>query len=98
MRDKHPTQANGHTTTTARAVNGQAEPADQADGSLPVPVLLLAPRDAAAALAISERTLWDLTAQGEILVVRVGRCVRYSVATLREWIRAKEQAGRPEAE
>jgi excisionase family DNA binding protein len=40
--------------------------------------LLLTAREAAAYLAISERTLWSLTApRGPIRVVRIGRTVRY---------------------
>lgn len=49
--------------------------------------LLLTPRQAAQALAISERTLWTLTApRGPLQSVLVGRSVRYSVEHLREWI------------
>jgi excisionase family DNA binding protein len=52
------------------------------------PRLLLTARDAARALAVSERTLWGLTSpRGPIRSVRVGeRSVRYSVDDLREWI------------
>jgi excisionase family DNA binding protein len=54
------------------------------------PILLLTPRDAAKALAISERTLWTLTNDGKIPHKRIGRAVRYSVADLQAWI-----AGQP---
>lgn len=57
--------------------------------------MLLTPRQAAHELAISERTLWGLTARGEIPCVRIGRAVRYSRATLVEWI--AEKAGAPPA-
>jgi excisionase family DNA binding protein len=48
--------------------------------------LLLRPREAAAALAISPRKLWSLTKSGEIQAVRVGRAVRYQIEELRAWI------------
>jgi excisionase family DNA binding protein len=45
--------------------------------------LLLTPRQAAEALAISPRKLWGLTAAGTIPAVRIGRLVRYSSDDLR---------------
>ena len=55
--------------------------------SNPVPTaLLLTPRQAAEALAISQRKLWSMTAGGEIPAIRIGRSVRYSVDGLRSWI------------
>jgi len=49
--------------------------------------LLLSPREAAQALAISERTLWQLTKDGKIDSIKVGtRSVRYPVASLERWI------------
>jgi predicted DNA-binding transcriptional regulator AlpA len=61
-----------------RAMRGAAEP----------PTLLLTARDAARALAISEKTLWTLSApRGPIPTIRVGeRSIRYSVRALEEWI------------
>ena len=55
--------------------------------------LLLNSAEAAQALGISERTLWSLTASGEIPVVRVRRSVRYAVDSLREWIESQERQG-----
>ena len=55
--------------------------------------LLLKPRDAAKALAMSERTLWSLTACGEIPVVRHGKLKRYHVRDLEAWIE-KKKAGK----
>ena len=55
------------------------------------PVLLLTPRDAARALAISPRKLWAMTASGEIPFVRLGRSVRYHPASLEKFIHAKEK-------
>jgi predicted DNA-binding transcriptional regulator AlpA len=52
------------------------------------PTLLLMAREAAKALAISEKTLWSLTTpRGTIPAIRVGeRSLRYSVRALEEWI------------
>jgi excisionase family DNA binding protein len=53
------------------------------------PHLLLTPREAAATLAVSARTLWALThPRGPIHAVRVGRSVRYELEGLRGWIAA----------
>ena len=57
-----------------------------------VPRLLLKSREAADALGISDRTLWELTARGEIPVLRIpgrgkeARSLRYDVDDLRDWI------------
>jgi excisionase family DNA binding protein len=53
--------------------------------------LLLKPRDAARSLAISERKLWQLTKDGEIQVVKVGRSVRYDPRDLQRWIDAQKK-------
>lgn len=45
--------------------------------------MLLRPREAAKALAISERLLWTLTKRGAIRAVKLGRCVRYDISDLR---------------
>lgn len=57
--------------------------------------LLLTSREAAKALAVSERTLWQLTApRGPILSIRVGkRGVRYSLSTLTKWIESQQPEG-----
>lgn len=65
-------------------------------GGGPVKVtLLLRPREAADALAISERKLWELTRCGEVPAVRIGRAVRYDPRDLRRWIDAQRAGGRP---
>jgi hypothetical protein len=57
--------------------------ADAAD----IPKCLLIPRNAARALAVSERTLWGLTyPRGPIRAVRIGRAVRYDPADLADFI------------
>jgi excisionase family DNA binding protein len=58
----------------------------------PTARLLLTVRQAAKALAVSERTLWALTApRGPIRSVRFGRSVRYSVDSLRDWIESQSE-------
>ncbi len=52
--------------------------------------LLLNVRQASQALSVSPRTLWTLTANGEIPSVRFGRSVRYDPADLRRWIDSKK--------
>jgi excisionase family DNA binding protein len=51
--------------------------------------LLWNARQAARALGISERKLWDLTQRGEIPHLRIGRNVKYSRAALADWIAHK---------
>jgi predicted DNA-binding transcriptional regulator AlpA len=60
------------------------------------PRLLLTSREAAATLAVSERTLWGLTApRGPIRPVRVGRAIRYAPTELQRWIDSRQGGGRP---
>ena len=55
-------------------------------GIIAAPRLLLTPRQAAKALSISEKTLYNYTKSGDIPVVRFGRCVRYAPDDLKRWI------------
>ena len=48
--------------------------------------LLLTIQEAAEALGISERKLWGMTDSREIPHVRLGRCLRYAVRELEQWI------------
>lgn len=73
--------------------NGVAAAAAKAAGGPVVPKLLLNCDEAAAALSISRRLLWSLTAGGEIPVVRIGRTVRYDPDDLRDWIDAQKSSG-----
>lgn len=57
--------------------------------------LALRPREAAQALGICERLLWQKTKDGEIPHVRVGRAVVYPVSLLEAWLMA--QAKRSDA-
>ena len=52
----------------------------------PPPMLALRPREAARALGIGQRLLWDQTNSGLIPHLRIGRAVVYPVDLLREWL------------
>jgi excisionase family DNA binding protein len=58
--------------------------------------LALRPRDAAKALGISARLLWQLTHDGQIPCVRVGsgkrKTVLYPLADLQAWLSARTVA------
>ena len=56
-------------------------------------ILLMTPQEAAEALSISPRKLWGMTASGEIPHVRIGRCVRYRISSLNEYLASKEKGG-----
>ena len=55
--------------------------------------ILYTSEEARIALDISARTLWGMTASGEIPRVRFGRAVRYLVDDLRRWIDSQKQGG-----
>jgi excisionase family DNA binding protein len=55
------------------------------------PCLAMKPREAAKALGISERLLWEWTNQGIIPHVRLGKRIVYPVDSLREWLRRQAQ-------
>ena len=57
------------------------------------PRLALRPREAAAALGIGVRKLWELTNRGEIPCVRCGRAVIYPVGELERWLSARATGG-----
>ena len=54
---------------------------------------LLNSREAADHLRISQRTLFTLTARGEIPAVRIGRAVRYRAADLTTYVERLLQGG-----
>jgi excisionase family DNA binding protein len=54
---------------------------------------LVTTKQAAAILAISERTLWQLTNDGHLPAVRFGRTVRYDLDDLRAFIAARRCGG-----
>ncbi len=55
--------------------------------------LLLTPKQAASALAISPRKLWGMTASGELAHLRIGRAVRYPIDDLLAYIDAQKKGG-----
>jgi hypothetical protein len=58
--------------------------------------LLLAAREAAAALSICEKTLWAHTRpRGSIPCVRIGSRVLYDPRDLEAWIDARKKGGEP---
>ena len=62
------------------------------------PRLLLTAREAAQALAISQRTLWELTQRGELPALRLpgrgiaARALRYDLRDLLAWIDRTKKA------
>jgi excisionase family DNA binding protein len=67
-----------------------------ASTSVPIPALALRPREAAAALGVSERTLWAWTAAGEVPHVRRGKTVLYPVGELTRWLAEQSTGGNRE--
>ncbi len=62
-------------------------------GAAPPAPLALRPKDAARALGIGQRKLWELSQpRGPIPCVRVGCCVLYPYAQLQSWL--AEQVGK----
>ncbi|HEY4313831.1 MAG TPA: helix-turn-helix domain-containing protein [Pirellulales bacterium] len=59
--------------------------------------LLVTSKQAASMLAISERTLWQLTSDGHLPAVRFGRTVRYDLSDLRAFITSRRSGGTPAA-
>ncbi|MAY73355.1 MAG: hypothetical protein CMJ31_01270 [Phycisphaerae bacterium] len=64
-------------------------PTNPSTQSIPDDRLLLTEREAAGALAISPRKLWELRMCGEVPHVRFGRAVRYSRIDLERWIESR---------
>ena len=58
-----------------------------------IPRLLLDAHDAAQALSICERKLWELTNKGDLPCVRIGRRVLYDPRALTAWIDEQMQGG-----
>ena len=55
------------------------------------PLLALRTREAAKALGISERLLWEWTDKGVVPHVRLGKAVLYPVDSLREWLKGEAE-------
>ncbi|MCI0335394.1 MAG: helix-turn-helix domain-containing protein [Planctomycetes bacterium] len=52
----------------------------------PLGQLLMTPKEAALALRISPRKLWEMTKQGHLPYVPLGRCVRYRICDVEAWL------------
>lgn len=63
-----------------------------------IPCLSMRPREAAKALGISERLLWEWTDKGVVPHVRLGKAILYPVDSLRAWLQrqAQEKARLPD--
>jgi len=57
--------------------------------------LAVRPREAARMLGISLRYLQELTHNGEIPHIKLGRATLYAVDDLREWLRSRRVADAP---
>lgn len=62
--------------------------------TLSTPAICLRRKEAANALGIGIRKLWELTNRGEIPHIRIGRSVRYPVEALQIWAAAQAKGGR----
>lgn len=69
----------------------KASVAHQPPHGAPNDGFLLTSRETAKRLAISERHLLQLTRTGQLPCVRVGKCVRYKIDTILEWLREAER-------
>lgn len=58
-----------------------------------IAAILIDAREAARRLAISPRTLWQLTKDRDVPSVRIGKCVRYRVVDLEDWARRQVEKG-----
>jgi len=58
--------------------------------------IALRPREAARALGVSERWLWEQTKAGEIPCTKVGRVTLYPREMLEEWLRRRAMQQQPE--
>ena len=59
-----------------------------------IPCLALRPKEAAKALGIGERLLWELTNRGEVPHVRLNTRIVYPVHLLPDWLGERAKGGR----
>jgi hypothetical protein len=73
----------------------EASTTDHAPAANSTPALAMRPREAAAALGISPRLLWQLTKDGVIPCVRVGvgkrKTILYPIPILQKWLADQAQ-------
>lgn len=58
-----------------------------------MPLLAMRSREAAKALGISERLLWEWTDKGVIPHIRLGKAILYPVDSIREWLKREAEQG-----
>ena len=80
MRHPAPSKPAGRGWTVNNSLNPLTKPDPL------TPCLALRPREAAAALGVSERTLWDWTQRGDVPHVRRGKTIMYPVSALTRWL------------
>jgi hypothetical protein len=68
--------------------------AAETDHALPTPVLALRPKQAAKALSLGVRKLWELTNRGEIPHIKLDKVILYPVDALRDWLAQQTKGGR----
>ncbi len=78
-------------------MNEEHEPAELPNGRPRVPVLPLAYRlpQAAAALGLGERLVWDLADRGDIPTVKIGRARLFPVSALENWLKVRLDESAP---
>jgi len=62
------------------------------------PLLAMRLREAAKALCISERLLWEWTDRGVVPHLRLGKVILYPVDSLKEWLKREAQGVGKEGE
>ncbi|MCL2647109.1 MAG: helix-turn-helix domain-containing protein [Phycisphaerales bacterium] len=77
---RNSTKSSFPVSEVAGGLNPLAKPDPQ------TPCLAMRPREAAAALGVSERTLWTWTNEGAIPHIRRGKTIMYPVNTLTHWL------------
>lgn len=65
---------------------------------LETPCLSMRPKEAARALGISERLLWDWVRRGVVPHVRIGGVVVFPTDSLRDWLQQQVETGRVDGE
>ena len=84
--DREPTSPPGGGPCTDPKAPNSVAPSPTSSLEIEDGKLLLTEREAAKALSVCQRTLWQLRADGEIPCVRIGRAVRYRPADLHAWV------------
>ena len=72
-------------------------PLAKSSNDITVPCLALRSKETARAIGISERKLWEITADqtSGIPHLRLGRAVLYPIRELQDWLASRAKAGKP---